>query len=60
MKQKAIQCYRSQFPASESGFSVPERVATGDAWWGTMIGTAAGEPFACREPIALSGFGDLR
>jgi LmbE family N-acetylglucosaminyl deacetylase len=60
IKQKAIHCYRSQFTASDSGLSVPERVAAGDAWWGTMIGTAAGEPFACREPIALSGFGDLR
>lgn len=59
-KQKAILCYKSQFPTPESGLSVPERVAAGDAWWGTMIGTAAGEPFACREPIALSGFGDLR
>ncbi|MBT3212941.1 MAG: bacillithiol biosynthesis deacetylase BshB1 [Planctomycetaceae bacterium] len=59
-KQKALLCYKSQFPPLENGLSVPERVAVGDAWWGTMIGTAAGEPFACREPIALSGFGDLR
>ena len=59
-KQQAIHCYRSQFPTLKSGLSVPERVAAGDAWWGTMIGTVAGEPFACREPIALSGFGDLR
>ncbi|MBT6054388.1 MAG: bacillithiol biosynthesis deacetylase BshB1 [Planctomycetaceae bacterium] len=59
-KQKALLCYKSQFSPLENGLSVPERVAVGDAWWGTMIGTAAGEPFACREPIALSGFGDLR
>ena len=59
-KQEALLCYKSQFPPLENGLSVPERVAVGDAWWGTMIGTAAGEPFACREPIALSGFGDLR
>ena len=59
-KQEALLCYKSQFAPLENGLSVPERVAVGDAWWGTMIGTAAGEPFACREPIALSGLGDLR
>ena len=54
-KQKAILCYKSQFPTPESGLSVPERVSSRRCLVGTMIGTAAGEPFACREPIALSG-----
>jgi len=59
-KKESLLCYKSQFPTLKNGLSVPERVAAGDTWWGTMIGTAGGEPFACREPIALSGFGDLR
>lgn len=59
-KRAAINCYASQFPASAPQPTVPQRVAAADAWWGSMIGTAAGEPFACREPIALTGFGNLR
>ena len=59
-KREAIACYSSQFPSSAAQPAVPERVAAADAWWGSMIGTTAGEPFACREPIGLTGFGNLR
>lgn len=59
-KHAAIACYASQFPDTAAAPTVPQRVAAGDAWWGSMIGTLAGEPFACREPIGLRGFGDLR
>ena len=59
-KREAIACYASQFPNSAARPTVPERVAAADAWWGSMIGTTAGEPFACREPIGLTGFGNLR
>jgi hypothetical protein len=34
-------------------------VTAADAWWGSMIGTAHGEPFWSREPVGLRGFGDL-
>ena len=59
-KQKAIACYASQFPDDSPPPNVRARVTAADSWWGSMIGTLAGEPFACREPIGLSGFGDLR
>jgi len=35
-------------------------VAAADAWWGSLIGTSAGEPFACREPVAVREVGNLR
>jgi hypothetical protein len=35
-------------------------VAAADAWWGSLIGASHGEPFWCREPVGLTGFGDLR
>jgi bacillithiol biosynthesis deacetylase BshB1 len=59
-KHEALACYESQFPDDAPPPTVRGRVAAADAWWGSMIGTVAGEPFACREPIGLSGFGDLR
>jgi len=59
VKHRSIACYRSQFPTDAPAPTVPERVAAADAWWGTSIGTARGEPFWSREPIALRGFGDL-
>ena len=48
---KLLTATESQFPTLDSGLSVPERVAAGDTWWGTMIGTVAGEPFACRNQL---------
>jgi bacillithiol biosynthesis deacetylase BshB1 len=58
-KTRSIACYASQFPATASRPTVPERVAAADAWWGGLINAAHGEPFWCREPIGLRGFGDL-
>jgi len=59
-KRAAIACYASQFPESAAQPTVPERVAAADAWWGSLIGTSAGEPFACREPVAVREVGNLR
>ncbi len=60
-KRAAIECYRSQFLAgreSESP-SLIDRLRDQAAWWGWSIGTAYGEPFACREPIGLRSLRDL-
>jgi bacillithiol biosynthesis deacetylase BshB1 len=59
VKRRSIACYESQFPAFAPRPTVPERVAAADAWWGSLIGTLAGEPFWSREPLGLRGFRDL-
>jgi len=59
VKRSALGCYASQFPANAPAPTVLERVAAADAWWGATIGTARGEAFWSREPVALRGFGDL-
>jgi len=58
-KKRALACFASQFLPSPDRPGILERVAAADAWWGSMIGTRHGEPFWCREPIALAGFTDL-
>jgi bacillithiol biosynthesis deacetylase BshB1 len=58
-KRDSLSCYASQFPPSAPPPSVLDRVTAADAWWGSMIGTAHGEPFWSREPVGLRGFGDL-
>jgi bacillithiol biosynthesis deacetylase BshB1 len=58
-KRQALSCYESQFPADAPAPAVLERIAAGDAWWGGLIGSVAGEPFWSREPVGLRGFGDL-
>ena len=59
LKSRSVACYASQFPASGPRPTVLDRVAAADAFWGSMIGTTHGEPFWCREPVALRGFADL-
>lgn len=58
-KRRSLACYASQFPQSTGRPGVLDRVAAADAWWGSVIGTEHGEPFWCREPVALRGFADL-
>jgi hypothetical protein len=58
-KRRSLECYPSQFPGTAPSPTVLERVDAADAWWGSMIGVARGEPFTSREPIGLRGFGDL-
>lgn len=54
-KLQAIQCFASQFSVGREHItpSFFERVRDEAAYWGKMIGTRYGEPFNCREPIAL-------
>jgi bacillithiol biosynthesis deacetylase BshB1 len=58
-KAESIACYASQFTTGRENQSPTfhERVRDEAAYWGKMIGTRYGEPFTCREPIALH---DLR
>lgn len=60
-KRRAIECYQSQFvtnrPTDPPTFL--DRVRDQAAYWGWSIGTAYGEPFACREAIGVNGFAEL-
>jgi bacillithiol biosynthesis deacetylase BshB1 len=60
-KLDALRCYHSQFIAGhESEVPSPlERIQTHCAYFGNLIGTTFGEPFACRELPGLSGFREL-
>jgi bacillithiol biosynthesis deacetylase BshB1 len=58
-KQAAIAAYESQFVTGRQHVqpSMLDRLRYEAAYWGKMIGRKYGEPFTCREPIALT---DLR
>lgn len=58
-KAASIAAYASQFTVGKENVqpSFLERIRDEAAYWGKMIGTRYGEPFTCREPIALT---DLR
>lgn len=59
-KRAAIECYQSQFGGVDAGgASFVERWREWSATWGFLIGTRYGEPFASREPIGLTGLGEL-
>jgi bacillithiol biosynthesis deacetylase BshB1 len=61
-KSKAIACYESQFTIGREQLdpSFHQRVRDEAAFWGKMIGTRFGEPFAAREPIGLQDLTRLR
>jgi bacillithiol biosynthesis deacetylase BshB1 len=60
-KQRAIECFASQFitgrPQTPPTFIDRQRDQA--AYWGWTVGARYGEPFASREPIGLSGLGEL-
>ena len=58
-KEACLACYASQFDEAAPKPTVLDRVEAASRWWGSMIGTAHGEPFFSREPVALRGFGEL-
>lgn len=62
VKLASIRCYESQFitgrPQEPPTFL--DRLRDEAAYWGKTIGTRYGEPFTCREPIGLAGFGLLK
>lgn len=61
-KRAAIGCYQSQFIVGRSSEAptIIDRLEQQAAYWGWSIGTRYGEPFASREPVGLTGFGELR
>jgi len=58
-KEAAIRAYHSQFGVNERNRQVVDWVIAGTRFFGSRIGTAAGEPFFAREPVGLSDFGSL-
>ena len=54
-KRQSIDAYASQFSTGRQHISpsLIERMRDEAAYWGKLIGTRYGEPFASREPIAL-------
>ena len=61
-KAESIACYASQFTQGREHLvpSFHQRIRDEAAYWGKMIGTEYGEPFASREPIALSDLTRLK
>ena len=60
-KYNSVAAYQSQFDTGREHISPSalERLHDEAAYWGKMIGTRYGEPFACREPIALKDLAGL-
>jgi LmbE family N-acetylglucosaminyl deacetylase len=58
-KMRAIAAYQSQFAQNPANSQVGEWIAAGNRYFGSRIGTAAGEPFWCREPLGLTGLDGL-
>jgi LmbE family N-acetylglucosaminyl deacetylase len=60
-KLAAIRCYESQFITGRSTNPPVFLDALRDeaAYWGKVIGTQYGEPFACREPIGMTSLNAL-
>ncbi len=60
-KRASIEAYRSQFITGREAMDPPmmERFRDEAAYWGKMIGRRYGEPFASREPIAVSSLEGL-
>jgi LmbE family N-acetylglucosaminyl deacetylase len=58
-KRRSLAAYRSQFELNPANAGLLARLDAQDAYFGSRIGTPAGEPFWCREPLGLSGLGAL-
>lgn len=60
VKMESVQKYYSQFEEGRpEGHKFYDLVRSRNAYWGSLIGTRYGEPFASREEIGLRGIGDL-
>ena len=58
-KSDALACYVSQFGEDTANTHVLDWVAGQAAHWGSLIGTAGGEPFFSREEIGVRDIRDL-
>lgn len=57
-KLASIACYQSQFVIGREHLNPPflDRLRDEAAYWGKTIGVPYGEPYACREPLGITGF----
>lgn len=60
-KSRAIEAYRSQFIVGRESLDPPfvDRLREEAAYWGKLICTRYGEPFASKEPIGLRDLANL-
>ncbi len=58
-KEAAIRAYDSQFGVNERNRQVVDWVMSGTRFFGSRIGTAAGEPFFAREPVGFTSLAAL-
>lgn len=60
-KLDSLRCYHSQFVQGREDLDPPflDQIRDEAAYWGKTIGVKYGEPYTSREPIGLSGFGQL-
>jgi N-acetylglucosamine malate deacetylase 1 len=58
-KMAALACYGSQFAPDSSNVRILDWVREQASGWGSLIGTAAGEPFFSREEIGIRDLRDL-
>ena len=60
-KRRSLECYHSQLIKGREDMvpSFIDQLEHEAAYWGKSIGVRYGEPFTSREPIGLSGFGEL-
>jgi N-acetylglucosamine malate deacetylase 1 len=59
VKLEALAMYRSQFSANPANTGLIEMMEGVARMWGGMIGTAAGEPFFCDEPVGIRSVDSL-
>lgn len=61
VKRSALRCYRSQLVDNQTAGrpSVIDSVFDRTRFWGHLAGVLHAEPLASREPVGLSGLGDL-
>lgn len=58
-KRRSLEAYRSQFVDNPAGRDLPARLSAQDAFFGSRIAAAAGEPFFTHEPLGLGGLEGL-
>ena len=59
LKRRAIKAYRTQFVLPEKNRRIVEWVSAAGVYFGSRIGTEAGEPFFTKEPVGMTGLASL-
>lgn len=58
-KMDALRAYRSQFVDNEANAGVLERVELQTRYWGSLVGSCAGEPFFATEVVGVRSLDSL-